>query len=143
MKTTILLATIMMVVGVATGARRQLPRQDVTSNGPGAAPASAQSKATKGISSQAVSDRKQLRKDPAYRAGYDHGYRRGATDSAANSNSYDEGGGPLYELATDGYSPEYGDREKYQRLFRVGYVDGYKAGWDFNAGRYCGTCSPN
>jgi hypothetical protein len=80
--------------------------------------------------------------DPAYRAGYDNGYRLGANDSEANSNTYNDESGPIYALATKGYSPQYGDTEKYQELFRLGYIAGYKAGWDFNAGEYCGTCGP-
>ena len=76
------------------------------------------------------------RKDPAFRAGYDDGYRQGASDSAALSNRYSDESGPLYEQAIDGYTPQYGDRQAYQRLFRQGYVAGYKAGWDFNSGQY-------
>lgn len=80
---------------------------------------------------------KLIRRDPAYRAGYDDGYRQGSNDSAALSNAYQDEMGPLYDQATDGYTPQYGDRETYQKLFRLGYVAGYKAGWDFNAGQYC------
>ncbi len=79
---------------------------------------------------------KAMRKDPAFRAGYDDGYRRGANDSQYNSNSYNDEQGPVYDQAVDGYTPRYGDKAKYQRLFRLGYAAGYKDGWDFNAGRY-------
>ncbi len=78
-----------------------------------------------------------VRKDPAFRAGYDNGWRQGANDSEALSNTYKDEVGPIYDLATDGYTPQYGDRDKYQKLFRLGYVAGYKSGWDFNAGQYC------
>jgi len=76
------------------------------------------------------------RKDPAFRAGFDDGYRQGANDSQALSSAYADESGPNYEQATDGYTTQYGDREAYQKLFRLGYVKGYKAGWDFNAGMY-------
>jgi len=76
------------------------------------------------------------RKDPAFVAGYDDGYRQGANDSHALANAYNDEGTPTYQDATDGYSPGYGDRAAYQQRFRAGYIDGYKAGWDFNAGMY-------
>jgi len=75
------------------------------------------------------------RKDPAFVAGYDEGYRQGGNDSAALAN-YDDQGGSVYGQATDGYAAPYGDKEAYQQRFRLGYIAGYKAGWDFNAGRY-------
>ena len=75
--------------------------------------------------------------DPAFRRGYDDGYRQGATDSAALSNAYKDEIGPAYDQATDGYTPQYGDQQAYQKLFRLGYVAGYKAGWDFNSGQFC------
>ncbi len=80
---------------------------------------------------------KEIRHDPAYRAGFDDGYRQGANDSAALSNSYKDEMGPLYDEASDAYTTQYGDRAAYQKLFRQGYVAGYKEGWDFNAGQYC------
>jgi len=76
------------------------------------------------------------RHDPAFRAGYLDGYRQGANDSEALSNSYKDESGPLYDEALDGYTPQYGDQAIYQKLFRLGYIEGYKAGWDFNAGQY-------
>lgn len=76
------------------------------------------------------------RKDPAFAAGYKHGYRQGATSSEALSSSYNDQSGPVYEEAIAGYTPQYGDRAAYQRLFRYGYIAGYKAGWDFNSGQY-------
>jgi hypothetical protein len=76
------------------------------------------------------------RKDPAFVAGYDEGYRQGANDSHALTNYYDDEGTPAYQQATDGYFAQYGDKAAYQQHFRLGYVDGYKAGWDFNAGMY-------
>jgi len=79
--------------------------------------------------------RKVSRKDPAFVAGYDEGYRQGGNDSQALANYSDESG-PAYVQATDGYTAQYGDREAYQQRFRLGYIEGYKAGWDFNAGRY-------
>jgi hypothetical protein len=85
---------------------------------------------------------KLIQQDPAYRAGYDDGYRQGANDSEANSTTYDDESGSVYEDATNGYNAQYGDPEKYRKLFRLGYIAGYKAGWDFNAGRYCGNCGP-
>jgi len=75
-------------------------------------------------------------KDPAFAAGYDDGYRQGANDSHALADAYNDEGTPAYQEATDGYSPQYGDRIAYQQRFRAGYIDGYKAGWDFNAGAY-------
>ena len=75
------------------------------------------------------------RKDPAFVAGYDEGYRQGGNDSQALANYRDQGGA-AYAEATDGYTALYGDREAYQQRFRLGYMAGYKAGWDFNAGRY-------
>jgi hypothetical protein len=79
---------------------------------------------------------KVIRHDPAFRTGYMDGYRQGSNDSAALSNSYKDESGPLYAEALDGYTPQYGNQEKYQTLFRQGYIDGYKAGWDFNSGQY-------
>jgi len=75
------------------------------------------------------------RKDPAFVAGYDEVYRQGGNDSAALAN-YNDQGGSVYGQATDGYAAPYGDKEAYQQRFRLGYIAGYKAGWDFNAGRY-------
>ncbi len=79
---------------------------------------------------------KENRKDPAFVHGYDDGYRIGAKDSQALSNAYRDEMGELYDDATDGYTPKYGDKETYKRRFRRGYIEGYKAGWDFNAGQY-------
>jgi len=76
------------------------------------------------------------RHDPAFRAGYMDGYRQGTNDSEALSNSYRDESGPFYQDATDGYTTQYGDKEVYQQRFRLGYIAGYKAGWDFNAGLY-------
>jgi hypothetical protein len=76
------------------------------------------------------------RHDPAFRAGYMDGYRQGANDSEALSSSYRDESGPIYEQAIGGYTPQYGDRATYQKLFRLGYIEGYKAGWDFNSGQY-------
>jgi hypothetical protein len=82
-----------------------------------------------------TSDLKVNRKDPAFVAGYDEGYRQGANDSHASAN-YSDQSGPFYEQATNGYTTLYGDKQIYQQRFRVGYIDGYKAGWDLNAGMY-------
>ncbi len=60
----------------------------------------------------------------------------------ANSNTYNDESSSTYQLASNGYSAQYGDLQRYKELFRLGYIDGYKAGWDFNAGQYCGTCGP-
>jgi len=79
---------------------------------------------------------KLIRHDPAFRAGYMDGYHQGSNDCEANSNSYSDESGPLYGQALDGYTPQYGDQATYQKLFRLGYIVGYKAGWDFNAGQY-------
>jgi hypothetical protein len=76
------------------------------------------------------------RHDPAFRTGYMDGYRQGSNDSEALSNAYRDEGGPVYSEALDGYTPQYGDQARYQTLFRQGYIDGYKAGWDFNSGQY-------
>lgn len=76
------------------------------------------------------------RKDPAFVQGYEDGYRQGSNDAHALSNVYRDESGPVYEQASDGYSAQYGDQEAYRRRFRRGYIDGYKAGWDFNAGAY-------
>lgn len=76
------------------------------------------------------------RHDPAFRVGYMDGYRQGSNDSAALSNSYSDESGPLYDQALDGYTPQYGDQATYQQMFRQGYIEGYKAGWDFNSGQY-------
>ncbi len=75
------------------------------------------------------------RKDPAFVAGYDEGYRQGGNDSHAFAN-YNDQGGSAYAQATDGYTALYGGKEAYQQRFRLGYIAGYKAGWDFNAGMY-------
>jgi hypothetical protein len=64
------------------------------------------------------------------------GYRQGSNDSEALSNAYKDESGPLYDQALDGYTPQYGDQATYQQLFRLGYIEGYKAGWDFNSGQY-------
>ena len=82
-------------------------------------------------------DMKAVHKDPAFRAGYDDGYRQGANDSSGLSNAYKDGTGKLYGEAIDGYTMQYGDRQEYQKRFRLGYVAGYKAGWDFYAGQFC------
>ena len=75
------------------------------------------------------------RHDPAFRAGYMDGYRQGSNDSEALSLSYKDESGPLYDEALDGYTLKYGDQATYQKLFRQGYIAGYKAGWDFMAAR--------
>ena len=85
---------------------------------------------------------KENRKDPAFVHGYDDGYRIGAQDSEALSNAYRDESGPIYEQATDGYTPSYGNQETYKQRFRRGYVEGYKAGWDFNAGHYSSLGAP-
>jgi len=79
--------------------------------------------------------RKVNRRDPAFVAGYDEGYRQGANDSEALA-SYNDQGSSAYAQATDGYTAPYGDKEVYQQRFRLGYIAGYKAGWDFNSGLY-------
>jgi hypothetical protein len=76
------------------------------------------------------------RHDPAFRAGYMDGYRQGSNDSAALSNAYKDESGPVYDLADDGYNSQYGELSAYQKMFRLGYIEGYKAGWDFNSGQY-------
>ncbi len=81
------------------------------------------------------------RQDPAYRNGHDQGFRHGSNDSAANANYHDTAS-PIYDQAAEGYTPQYGSLENYQKQFRQGYIEGYKAGWNFNAGQYCATCSP-
>ena len=83
------------------------------------------------------SKHKQVRQDPAYRAGFDDGYREGGKDASGQSNAYKDQASPLYQDASDGYTPKYGDRESYQKLFRDGYRAGYKQGWDFYAGQTC------
>ena len=77
------------------------------------------------------------RHDPAFRTGYLDGWREGAKDSAALSNSYNDQSSQTYADANDGFSHQYGDFEKYRALFRHGYVDGYRDGWNYNAGYYC------
>ncbi len=52
---------------------------------------------------------KVIRHDPAFGTGYMDGYRQGAKDSAALSNSYRDESGPVYDDALDGYTPQYGD----------------------------------
>ncbi len=84
-------------------------------------------------------DPKLIRRNPAYRAGHKRGFQQGANDSAANSNSYNDEVSP--EVTMDGYSAQYGEPERYRELFRLGYIAGYKEGWDYNAGRYCATCA--
>ncbi len=82
------------------------------------------------------------RKDSAFVHGYDDGYRQGAKDAHALSNAYRDESDPIYEQASDGYTSQYGDEEAYKRRFRRGFVEGYKAGWDFEAGAYGGgRCS--
>ena len=77
------------------------------------------------------------RHDPAFRTGYLDGWREGAKDSAALSNSYNDQSSQTYADANDGYTHQYGDFKNYQKLFRNGYVDGYRDGWNYNAGYYC------
>jgi len=79
---------------------------------------------------------KAVRRDPAFRAGYLDGYRQGSNDSEALANGYRDESGALYSEALDGYTPQYGDQAAYQKLFREGYIRGYKDGWDFNSGQY-------
>ena len=79
---------------------------------------------------------KVIRHDPAFRVGYMDGYRQGSNDSGSLSNSYKDESGPLYDQALDGYTQQYGDQATYRKLFRQGYIEGYKAGWDFNSGQY-------
>ncbi len=76
------------------------------------------------------------RHDPAFHAGYMDGYRQGSNASEALSPGYNDQSGPTYEQAIDGYTPQYGDQATYQKLFRLGYIAGYKEGWDFNSGQY-------
>ncbi len=87
-------------------------------------------------SDSGTANRKAIRHDPAYLTGYMDGYRQGANDSEALSNAYRDESGPLYDQALDGYTPKYGDEAAYQKLYRQGYIEGYKAGWDFNSGQY-------
>ncbi len=77
------------------------------------------------------------RHDPAFRKGYLDGWREGAKDAAALSNTYNDQFSQLYADANDGYTHQYGEFEKYRKLFRSGYVDGYREGWNYNAGYYC------
>ena len=79
---------------------------------------------------------KVIRHDPAFRAGYMDGYQHGSNDSEALSNIYKDQSGDLYSEALDGYTPQYGEQVAYQKLFREGYIRGYKDGWDFNSGQY-------
>jgi hypothetical protein len=80
---------------------------------------------------------KAMRHDAAFRAGYGDGWGQGANDAEALSSSYKDESGPLFEEANDGYTHKYGDYETYRKLFRLGYIAGYKAGWDYNVGQYC------
>jgi len=75
------------------------------------------------------------RKDSAFVAGFDDGYRRGANDSQALAN-YNDQGTASYQDATDGYTAQYGEKALYQQRYRLGYIAGYKSGWDYNAGMY-------
>jgi hypothetical protein len=75
------------------------------------------------------------RKDPAFVSGFDEGYRRGANDSEAMAN-YNDQNTAAYQDATDGYTTQYGEKATYQQRFRLGYIAGYKSGWDYNAGMY-------
>jgi len=75
------------------------------------------------------------RHDPAFRAGYMDGYHQGFNDAAAFSTSYKDESGVLYDQALDGYTQQYGDQATYQKLFRLGYIAGYKDGWDFMVAR--------
>ena len=78
---------------------------------------------------------KAIRHDLAFRTGCMNGYRQGTNDSAALSNSYKDDSGAVYSEALDGYSLQYGNQEQYKMLFRRGYIEGYKAGWDFDSGQ--------
>lgn len=77
------------------------------------------------------------RHDPAFRKGYKDGWREGAQDAAGLSSTYKDESGPLYVAADDGYTHQYGEFEDYRKLFRLGYIDGYRDGWNYNAGYYC------
>jgi hypothetical protein len=77
------------------------------------------------------------RHDPAFRKGYHDGWQQGAKDAAALSNTYNDQSSQMYADANDGYTHQYGDFETYRKLFRHGYVDGYRDGWNYNAGYYC------
>jgi len=76
------------------------------------------------------------RHDPAFRSGYDDGYRQGANDAESVALAYTDESGQAYDQALDGYTSGYGDQVTYQRRFRRGYIAGYKAGWDFFSGQY-------
>ena len=76
------------------------------------------------------------RHDAAFRVGYMDGYHQGSNDAEALANGYKDESGPVYDEALDGYTPQYGDQATYQKLFRQGFIEGYKAGWDFNSGQY-------
>jgi hypothetical protein len=66
-----------------------------------------------------------------------HGYAGGFFNSVvALSNSYKDESGAVYSGALDGYTLRYGNQEQWKMTFRRGYVEGYKAGWDFNSGQY-------
>jgi hypothetical protein len=138
----LLLGTAQVLLGTAQAQFRQLPtaattiKLRITPENAIAVATEATNRASSEPNVEAI------RRDPAFRAGYNDGYRQGAGDSMANSNSYSDESGSEYQQATDGYNAQYGDIEKYRELFRRGYIAGYKAGWDFNAGRYCGTCGP-
>lgn len=76
--------------------------------------------------------------DVAYNNGYREGFDEGQKD-ARNGDRYryvDEGD---FRSADKGYRREYGDRDRYRRVFRDGFIQGYSEGYDgrvARSGRY-------
>jgi hypothetical protein len=66
--------------------------------------------------------------EPAFAAGYDGGYERGARDGREGER-YDPVRHRDYRDAERGYTTAYGSRDAYQNNFRAGFRQGYEEGY--------------
>jgi len=65
---------------------------------------------------------------PAFRTGFDRGLAVGDEDGRRNRR-FDYASTSEYRNADAGYNRNYGDRNRYQSEFRVGFEDGYRQGF--------------
>jgi hypothetical protein len=70
----------------------------------------------------------------AQQYGYKDGMLEGSNDRATGHSfrpTHDRG----YQLATNGYQPQFGDRAQYQSAYRQAYEQGYQQGYNNSFGR--------
>ncbi|MBL8148915.1 MAG: hypothetical protein JNN15_03185 [Blastocatellia bacterium] len=65
----------------------------------------------------------------AFNNGYQIGYGQGANDRSYG-NRYDVSRNKAYRDGDSGYRDSFGDKDDYKRIFRSGYEQGYRDGYD-------------